>query len=265
MTDFARRHPLLLYFLLACALFWGCIALGLIDRFRFWVPILGAFAPGIAAIVVSGLTSGEPGVRALLGKLGRWRVGWGWYLVALGLPFAEDALAAGFATVTGSFSAARMPPVLPILPAMWVVFLFAAGEELGWRGFALPHLSGRRSAIVASLMVGTLQAVWHWPVILLPHQYLSDVPVLPWSVFVLSEAIIFTWIFINTGGSVLMCALYHGCSNLGMILYSAIDPAVAPWFKCSTSALVALGAVVWAGTDLTRAQRRMRRRGLERA
>ena len=224
--------------------------MGSIDRFRLWVPILGAFAPGVAAIVVSGLNSGEPGVRALLGKLGRWRVGWGWYVVALGLPFAEDALAAGFAIVTGRFSAARMPPVFPIRPAMWVMFLFAAGEELGWRGFALPHLSGRVGVIVASLMVGMLQAVWHWPVILLPHQYLSGVPVFPWSVFVLSEAIIFTWIFINTGGSVLMCALYHGCSNIGMILYSAIDPAVAPWFKCSTSVLVALAVVAWAGTDL---------------
>ena len=40
MTDFPRRHPLLLYFVLACALFWGCIAVGFIDRFDFWVPIL---------------------------------------------------------------------------------------------------------------------------------------------------------------------------------------------------------------------------------
>lgn len=90
MRDFSRLHPLVLYFVLACALCWGCIAVGFIARFHFWVPILGAFAPGVAAIVVSGLSSGEPGVRALLGKLARWRVGLGWYLVALGLPFAED-------------------------------------------------------------------------------------------------------------------------------------------------------------------------------
>ena len=258
MTNVARLHPLAVYFVLACALFWSCIALGFIEQFHFWVPILGAFAPGIAAVVVSGLGSGEPGVRALLGQLRRWRVGLGWYLVALGLPFAEDALAAGLANVMGSFSIARIPPVLPILPAMWVVFLFAAGEELGWRGFALPRLRGSHGAIVASLMVGTLHAVWHWPVILLPHQYLSGVPVLPWSVFVLSEAVIFTWIFTNTGGSVLMCALYHGCSNLGMILYSGIDSTLAPWFKCSTSVLVALGVVAWAGPGLSRAQASMR-------
>src|SRR4029453_1982799 len=119
MTNVARLHPLAVYFVLACALCWSCITLGFIEQFHFWVPILGAFAPGIAAIVVAGLGSGEPGVRALLGQLRRWRVGLGWYLVALGLPFAEDALAAGLANVMGSFSIARIPPVLPILPAMW--------------------------------------------------------------------------------------------------------------------------------------------------
>ena len=62
-----------------------------------------------------------------------------------------------------------------------------------------------------------------------------------------SPAIIFTSIFTNTGGSVLMCALCHGCSNLGMILYYGIDPAFAPWFKCSTSVLMTLGVMAWAG------------------
>jgi len=258
MTRFARLHPFLSFFVLACAIFWACIAAGSIDRFRFWVPIVGAFGPAVAAIVVTGLASGEPAVRALVGQLGRWRVGAGWYLVALGLPLAEDALAAGIATLTGSFSAARLPPVLPIVPAMWVVFLFAAGEELGWRGFALPHLIGPRSPLAASLMVGTLQVVWHWPVLLLPHQYLSGVPVVAWSVFALSEAIIFAWLFISTGGSVLICALYHGASNLGMILYEGIDPALAPWFKCSSSVLTALGVVAWAGRDLSRRRAPMR-------
>ncbi len=252
MTNFLRSQELLLYFVLAFALFWACIGLGLMDRFHFWVPILGAFAPAVAAIVVSGFATGEREVRALLRRLGEWRVGFGWYLVAFGLPFGEDLFAAGLASVRGAFSAARIPPVLPVLPAMWVVFLFAAGEELGWRGFALPRLLVSRTAVAASVILGTVHAAWHWPVILLPHQYLSDVPLLPWSVFVLSEAIVFTWIFQGTRGSVLMATLYHGSSNLGMILYGGIDPAWAPWFKCSTSTLVALGVVAWAGPNLKR-------------
>jgi membrane protease YdiL (CAAX protease family) len=251
MTNVFRSHPLLSYFVLAFTLFWACLALGRIERFHFWVPILGAFAPGVAAIVVSGVVKGEGEVRQLLGRLRQWRVGIGWYLVVLGLPFAEDLVAAGVAIVGGLFSAARIPPVLAVLPALWVVFLFAAGEEVGWRGFALPRLLVSRSAVAASLLLGTVHAAWHLPVILLPHQYLSGVPLLPWSIFVLAEAVLFTWIFRGTNGSVLMCALYHGSSNL-MFLYDEIDPAWAPWIKCSTSTLVALCVLAWAGPSLKR-------------
>jgi membrane protease YdiL (CAAX protease family) len=251
VTNVFRSHPLLLYFVIAFALFWACIGLGRIDQLHFWVPILGAFAPAVAAIVVTGATTGEGEIRRLLGRLGQWRVGVGWYLVALGLPFAEDLFAAGLASLAGLFAAARIPPVAPVLPALWVVFLFAAGEEVGWRGFALPRLLVSRTAVTASLMLGTVHAAWHLPVILLPHQYLSDVPLLPWSIFVLSEAVLFTWIFQSTGGSVLMAALYHGSSNL-MFFYDGIDRAWAPWIKCSTSTLAALCVLAWAGPNLKR-------------
>lgn len=251
MTNASRSHPLVAYFVLAFGLFWACIGLGRLDRFHFWVPILGALAPGVAAIVVSGVGQGEAEVRHLLRRLLHWRVGVGWYVVVLGLPLVEDVFAAGFARLTGLFSAARIPPVLPVLPALWLVFLFAAGEEVGWRGFALPRLLVSRSAVAASLMLGGIHAAWHLPVILLPHQYLSGVPLLPWSIFVLSEAVLFTWIFRNTGGSVLMAALYHGSSNL-MFLYDGIDPAWAPWIKCSTSTLAAICVLAWAGPNLKR-------------
>ena len=79
---------------------------------------------------------------------------------------------------------------------------------------------------------------------------LAPAPILPWSVFVLSETIIFTWIFQNTRGSVLMATLYHGSSNLGMILYGGIDPAWAPWFKCSTSKLIASCVLTWGRSEL---------------
>lgn len=253
MTIFLRSHPLLQYFIIAFAVFWGCLALGLLDRFLFWVPILGPFAPALAAIVVSGLSAGESEVRALLRRLGVWRVVFGWYLVALGLPVAEDIFAAGLAALRGAFSATRISPVLRV-QAMWVVFVFAAGEELGWRGFALPRLLASRTGLEASLILGTLHAVWHWPLILVPHQWLSGVPLLPYTLFIVSEAIVFTWIVQNTRGSILMATLFHGSSNLAM-LRSGIDRAWAPWLQCLTWTLVALGVLLWSGPNLRRERR----------
>jgi membrane protease YdiL (CAAX protease family) len=135
---------------------------------------------------------------------------------------------------------------------MWVVFIFAAGEELGWRGYALPHLLERYRPLYASLILGALHSVWHWPLILLPQGLMSDLPLLPWSAAVLAEAIVFTWIFQNTSGSVLLAVLFHGMVNSSMLLFDAIDPAAMPWIKSGICIMTSTVVVLVAGPDLAR-------------
>jgi len=134
MGALAGGHALLLYFALAFAGFWTCLALAPVAP---TLPFLGALSPGVAAVVVSGLSEGEAGIRALLRRLVEWRVGIQWYLAALGLPVAEGLLAIGVAIAFGSPTARRIGP---FIPEMWVMYVFAACEELGWRGYALPRL-----------------------------------------------------------------------------------------------------------------------------
>jgi membrane protease YdiL (CAAX protease family) len=252
MIATARSHPLIAYLVLTFAGFWGCIALGFIDALHFWVPILGATAPAIAAVVVAGLSAGEVEVRALVRHWVKWRCRPVWYIVAFGLPWAEALASLGAAQWLGVARATplvALRPLGPMLPALWVVFLFAAVEELGWRGFALPRLLASRSAIVASLIVGSIHEVWHWPLILLPHQMLSGIPIVAHSAAVVAEAIVLTWVFQGTGGSVLLVALFHGSSNIAMVLYDAIDLRWMPWFKSGMTVFVSavLLAVVGAG------------------
>ena len=254
MREFAKQHSLTLYFVFAFAWFWGCIALGLIHRLHFWVPILGALAPAISAVIVIGISEGEAALRELFRRLGKWRVGWKWYLVVLVLPLAEGLLAVGVASSFGAFKLARIniEMLRATLPAIWLVFLFAAGEELGWRGYALPRLLSSHNAIYASVILGTLHAVWHWPLILMPHQGMSDLPLFPWTTSVVAEAVVFTWILRNTGGSVLMVALFHGMVNITMTLYDGIDPVWMPRLKCTITVLVTVIIILAAGTDLMR-------------
>jgi membrane protease YdiL (CAAX protease family) len=120
------------------------------------------------------------------------------------------------------------------IPALWVVFLFAAAEELGWRGFALPELLRHNSAVKATLIVGGIHALWHWPLILLPKMWLSDIPVLPWTISVLAEAFVLTWIIRGTGGSVMLAALFHGMTNLAMLIFGGITPHRMPWLKAES-------------------------------
>jgi len=99
-----KRNALLLYFTLAFASFWVSLALAPVASM---LPYLGALAPGVAAVVVCGFTEGEPAVRALVRRLGKWRVGPQWYLAAFGLPVLEGMLAIGIASALGSTTATR--------------------------------------------------------------------------------------------------------------------------------------------------------------
>ena len=94
------------------------------------------------------------------------------------------------------------------------VFLMTGGinEESGWRGFALPRLQSRYPVIVAALIVGFFWALWH-----LPLDIGTGVPVawilenrLVWN---LVFAILMTWLYNRTNGSILAPALFHSAMN----------------------------------------------------
>ncbi|HVP43989.1 MAG TPA: CPBP family intramembrane glutamic endopeptidase [Terriglobales bacterium] len=255
MRELFRRHPLPLFFLLAFSGFWACLALDRVPRLHYWVPFLGVFAPAVAAIIVTGMSDGESGIRRLMQRLGRWRVRPQWYAIAIGLPIMQALIATTVAVLLHKYKGLSLDALRPILPSMWVVFIFATGEELGWRGFALPHLLARYRAVYASLILGTLHSVWHWPLILLPHGLMSDLPLLPWTAAVLAEAIVFTWIFQNTGGSVLLAVLFHGTVNNSMLLFDAIDATWMPWIKSGICVVTGVAVLLAAGPDLTRKER----------
>jgi membrane protease YdiL (CAAX protease family) len=235
-------------------LFWGSIALGRIQGFGFFAPLAGALAPGVAALVVTGITGGEFEVRALVRRLALWRVAPIWYVIALGLPLAGWLVAVAVATLFGAFSAVDLRAMLPVLVTSWIMFLFAAVEEIGWRGFALPRLLTLRSALTASMILGTLHAIWHWPAVV-PGSAWSDIPrlapgLLRGTTLIVAEAVLITWIFLHTRGSLLLVTLYHGMTNVAMVLYQGIEGL--PWLRTSISVLMAISVVLAMGPTLMR-------------
>jgi membrane protease YdiL (CAAX protease family) len=104
---------------------------------------------------VTAMTEGGSGVNALLRRVVQWRVGWIWYVVAIALPVALALAVQGVHRLTGGTVAAGPgdPPALIAILALLVV-----GEEIGWRGFALPRLQARFGGLGASLILGALWA-----------------------------------------------------------------------------------------------------------
>ena len=100
--------------------------------------------------------------------------------------------------------------VLPVL-ALWMV-TFGLGEEVGWRGFALPRLQSSHSAFRASLVLGLFWAVWHVPAIFYRDTYMAmGWMVVPMLLTVAAVgSVVYTWLFNGTRGSLLLVILFHG-------------------------------------------------------
>jgi membrane protease YdiL (CAAX protease family) len=238
------------FFVLAYALTWPLIPLVSVS------PLLGfpaLFGPAFAAIIVSALTDGKPGPRDLLGRLVRWRVGARWYAVALGLPVVLALTAAGLHLLLGAQTSLDFGG-LSVLN--FVVFVLIVGEELGWRGYALPRILAQRSALAASLILGVLWVAWHLPTFFVPGapQY-----GLPFSAFVLltvAYSVVIGWVYVHTRGSVLIASLMHGAINLSQGFFlGGVNPARTYWLLAGVYGMAALVVALVFGASLSRNHR----------
>ena len=240
------RHPLLFFFIIAFAGTWlvellyvlsedGAGLLPFSSPLRPGIMIaLSVFTgPFLAAFIMTGITEGRIGIRRLLRRLVLWRVGIRWYLFALiGIPviFVLSAivlLLGDLASFQGVFSTMALGYLLTVAP----MFFFGGplGEEPGWRGFALPRLQLLHGPLLGSLILGPLWALWHLPLFFVPS---GDSPLTMFNLglFLISitfSTIIYTWVFNNTKGSVLMTMLVHTSNNAFLaLLFSAFIVSV---------------------------------------
>lgn len=255
ITASMRRHPLVWFFVLAYAINAVVTATTLIAPFQHWSLrwLIAIFSPTIAAYLVAAGMGGWPEVKRLLAGYGRWRIGWQWYLAALSMALIPLGIALVYIALgnppRGLEPGMTWGTYALVLMGGWLTGPLA--EESGWRGFALPRMQARMSALNASLLLGLLWAFWHLP------QYLTGGVqtggMMPFPIFVpvtLVLTVLFTWVFNNTRGSLVATTLMHFSYNFsgghiagllglvpGMVLYGASTGLV----------VLALLAVVFAG------------------
>lgn len=173
---------------------------------RITIHSIALFGPTVSAVVVSGVLNGKKGIVELLKRITIWRVGLPWYAFALGstLVIALSAVAA-HSLISGA------SPRFTFAFVLIRVITSGLPEEYGWRGFALPHMLKKYNAVSASLIIGVMWALWHIPV----APGLLDIRIFPYFMLdVLAISILFSWLYINTRGSILMAILYHLAINV---------------------------------------------------
>lgn len=230
------KGSVLLYFLLCFLISWSCWLavvryLGLGSFAGGVLLYLGTFSPAIVSLLLTARAEGRSGVNALLARLARADVGAGWYAFAV-LYFVSLKLAAAVVlrVATGTWPTFGTTPLVLIPFAVLISWPVQAGEELGWRGFALPRMGARMGLPPASLVLGVLWAFWHLPLFYLrgADTFGQSFPAYALSVVGISVAM--AWVFARTGGSLLLTMLLHSAiNNTKDVVPSAAAVAPGVW------------------------------------
>lgn len=222
--EFVKRYPPVCGLVLMFALTWpiDLANAGVLPiQVPFAVYIVFGWGLSLAALILTGLTEGRQAVLTLLKRFLIWRVSWKWYLAAFLLYpviFSTAVLLNALWTQTAiSFSTVMAHKIfgasaeLPLFIVPFFIFdALTNGEELAWRGYVLPRLQANHSALMASLILGVIWGFWHLP------RYLAPGSTGPFGWFLIktmADVILYTWIYNNTRGSLLLVTILHAAGN----------------------------------------------------
>jgi membrane protease YdiL (CAAX protease family) len=209
-SNLITRHALPVYFAVSLG-FSALIAYVAFSTGNKSLSILVPLSPSVLAILVTFLGCGRQGLQEMFKGKFIGRLNFRWSLVALLLiPIMAAVSLLAHSFFGGPALGLR---TTQLLPQVIVILMISLGEEIGWRGFALPRLQQRFSALNASLLLGLTWGFWHYPGFLIG----VGVPLeLPFAVFVIwttLATILMTWVYNNTGGSILSAILIHSAAN----------------------------------------------------
>ena len=251
MPSWITRHPLISFFALAYALSWWPWVWTALDPTA--PSTILPPGPLLAALFVLAVIGGWSAVSQFLKRIVRWRVGPSWYAIALGLPVAITIVSALLNIALGAEMAPHFHGWADLgARFLFILLLIGLGEEPAWRGFALPRLMVSRSALAASIFLGILHIVWHLPLLGIEYDASN---VVPWMIGVVAFAIIVTWVYLHTEGSLLLPMLCHSSVNLSAVAFgwfAGADLLRLWWLFGALWALAACVVVVRYGPSLTR-------------
>src|SRR5262249_35902612 len=128
------------------------------------IVIPGVFAPALVALGLTARSEGKEGVQRLLGSIFQGGVAARWYVFAAAYMIAIKLAAALLhRAITGEWPVFGQTPWYVLAGATLLSTPVQAGEEVGWRGYALPRLSARLGLPAASIVLGIVWACWHLP------------------------------------------------------------------------------------------------------
>lgn len=208
--------------------------------------MLAPFGPAVAAFWLTWRESGAAGAQRLW--LRGWRLNSGrkWLIPALLLgPLVALLTVALLLAMGRSITWEHGVPLLMVVPIFLLIYVAnALPEEYGWRGYALDPLQARFNALAASLILGAIWALWHLPLFFIEGTTQQAIPFYQFVLQTMLLAVFYTWLYNNTGGSVLIAALFHASANTAAAAIPSWTTELGRWLNFGLLAVIA-GIIVW--------------------
>ncbi|MBN1136572.1 MAG: CPBP family intramembrane metalloprotease [Anaerolineae bacterium] len=221
----------------------------------FFLSTVAAFGPFIAAFALTYWNEGQEGVSSL------WRRGWEyrfqkkWLAPTLLLPPVVAVLTVLVIMLAGeNINWELAPPMLTLFPVFMLIFFTNAfPEEFGWRGYVLDRFQLRWNALISSLILGGIWGLWQLPLHFVAGTTQHTVPIWEFVAQTIVVTIAYTWLYNNTGGSILMAMLFHAVSSFTAAVIPYWTSATGRWIHLAIL-LVVVGAIVltWGPKTLVR-------------
>jgi uncharacterized protein len=218
-----KRFPLITFFILAFGISWllGVPAV-IFPNWPGLLVLLNGFGPVAAAVIVVALVEGRTGGQQLIAPLFQWRVGVRWYLLVLlgpALMMVTSVILyhllgkeSGMPEASQLFSILSSHFLMLILLFIYQVVI-VWGEEIGWRGYALPRLQAKFHPLIASIILGLLWGLWHLPSFWMAGSVHQSMSIAFFVLATVGYSILYTWIYNGTKGSLWMMCLLHAANN----------------------------------------------------
>lgn len=221
-----NSKPLIIFFGIAFTIAWLLMGIGVASNYGLFTInfpfepfiIIGSWVPNLAAfIVLAWIIKRKGGINQLFKGWLKFKVAPIWYIIILSPIFFAFITIGIYGLVYGYYPTTEVftDPLALVAIIIMSTITGAMGEELGWRGFALPWLQTRYNALTSSIILGTLWSVWHLPLWFTGIGF-ETIPFWAYAIIGISFTIMLTWICNSTRGSLVMATLFHLTLNISV-------------------------------------------------
>lgn len=210
--------------------------------------IPGVIMPALVAVALTAWREGRSGVLSLLKRITEWRRDAWWYAFAIGyMAVIKLAAAALYRLTTGTWPSFSKVPWLFMAVAIVFSTPVQAGEEIGWRAFALPRMTQRFGLPGASVILGVIWASWHLPFLFIPGADNFGQSFWMYLMAVTAISVAMAWLYWRTNQSLLLVMVMHASiDNTAGIVTSPASAIVANPLALGTSPLAWFSiALLW--------------------